>query len=171
MNEPTPAPSRSGLNENNFRRYEPIIRDACLNWPSSTRITPPPEASILTTVARLRDAIRSLKLYNWDIDWDKTNLSKLIVIHNNDGVFIGKSKAEVVKDIGSAPISQGPVKILHLGKTELEAFCLLITNKHLEGPILFSLNHDASGYIDLDYLIASYDIAIVPHTDTSFLLT
>lgn len=161
---------RHGLREDSFRRYESVIRDACLSYPDGLKVTCPDNMSELTVVARLRDAIRSLKAFEWPIAWDKTNLEKIVVCHNNDGIIIGPTKTarQAAQQITLSPTI---AESLTLTKSEIEAFCLLISNKKLSGPVIFSVSKDPTApFVDLDYFPSVYDVSIVPHSENTFLL-
>ncbi len=79
-----------------FRYYENSIATIVDNWPSLTIITPQ-ELSITTYVARLRDAIASLRKYHWttEIHMERfAEIAELIVCApRGDKIYAGPATA------------------------------------------------------------------------------
>lgn len=67
---PPPIITRPELSEPSFRRFEDVIRAACLAYPNAITCTWPGSGLRYSTfVARLRDAIKSFREYNWETVW------------------------------------------------------------------------------------------------------
>lgn len=151
--------TRPGLSEAAFRRFEPAIRVACKNFPTKVQVEKC-DLSTLTCTARLRDALRSHRLNGWSTTWDHSNLPKLTVTNEGDKVFIGGPQQKVLTKItGNIAVSG----IKDLGATELNAFCVLISGGHLQGPILFRWACSAP----FDQLVyeANFNISITKEAD------
>lgn len=83
---------RPGLSEASFRRYEPLIR-AAYTEPSGVTFTAEGTGlSTATLVARLRDAIRGLRMYRYSTDWpvDFNQLATVRVIERDGHIHAGK---------------------------------------------------------------------------------
>lgn len=136
-----------------FRRYEPLIAEGLRNFPNATKFTPGPEIGLTTFTARFRDAITSFRRYQWKstlIDHDKfaNDVGKFVVRSDAENACVwfcqrqaaGRAPAGVTVDPSSVPsASQAtPNGILaDCTPEEITAFCLLINNRRLVGPVLF----------------------------------
>lgn len=103
---------RPELSEKYFRRFERIIRTACEAYPQIAQVSASSVAlQPLTLASRLRDAIRSLRLYKWMTDWqvNYVTLSKLCVSfdpRNEDHILIGPQELLTSRDFLSAAVSR-----------------------------------------------------------------
>ncbi len=184
MNEPLPlGPSqslastsaRSGLTERAFRRYEHVIRHAIAAYPR-TILVQPRELAPATFVARLRDAIASLRKFKWNTDWEYTDLKlkDLAVLVQSNGIHVGPRNTRPIEVEG----------IVHPGRTklsrdttlphvlipdptpeQLEAYCLLATSHPTNlGPLAVTRTaQNAHLRAVLSSLEDVYDIAVVDH--------
>jgi len=166
---------RPGLTEKAFREYETIIRAACQHYPVAVKLSIPEDKSILTHAARIRDALKSYRENSWPLMWDGTHIRNLSVHHTADGIFISGSKRLDTpgKQISSGLVTATPSPTggnsqpLHLDLSELEAFCLLVSRKHLKGPIVFTV---AAG-TEVHSLEALFDVAIIADGPNQYILT
>lgn len=178
MSSPT-LPSH--LSESMFRRYEPLIAEGLKNFPKATKFTPGPEIGLTTFTARFRDAITSFRRYSWSttlIDVDKfANVVGSFVIRSDaDGGCVwfcqrqaaGRAPAGVTVDPTSVPTSNvRPTGILsQVTPEEIAAFCLLLNNQRIVGPIL--ILGEVAQWIDL----TKYDVGISydPQSDLTTLI-
>jgi hypothetical protein len=128
------------LREEVFRKYEGYIRHGLITQELKIHA---PGLAASTVTARLRDAIRSLKLFPWRLDWWtgtreelKVQLEQLTVSSNNETVFLtnlslqrASQPAELVppvtvnseKLVGLREF-QMLVELLHLGILEMSSF-------------------------------------------------
>lgn len=181
------------LSESLFRYFEPNIALAVRNWPKETAfdLTMIPVAdrfAASTFVARFRDAILSLKRFKWEttlIDLDKlwSMSGKFCIwIEPKTGVvwFKGKEKhqrpshligeaRQRAKDHAEEVLRSGPVLQKDLTANELEAFCLLLSGKRIEGPIRVLGNLHELFPEDIDVYAASLDVAFTwdPKTNST----
>jgi hypothetical protein len=176
----------SHLSEPIFRRYEPLIAEGIKNYPTPTQFRPGPDVAITTFVARFRDAITSFRRFKWStilIDTEKfhANDAGFVVRHDNvnDCAIFDKRQAagrgptgvKVPDDCAKmdSPAVQ-TTGILHdLSPEELTAFCLLLSNQRLEGPIIIGQKFDQEL---INSLLMNYNVGIqfdVPSNSTILL--
>lgn len=155
-----------------FRRFEHLIAEGVLNWPNATKFIPGPEIGLTTFTARFRDAITSFRRFRWKstkIDTQKFDLIGTSAVIKHDGQnecvwyckreAAGRAPAGMSVDSGLIPESNAsPAGILSdLTLSELQAFCLLLSNKRLIGPIIFIGNLSLE---QVEQLSASFDIGV-----------
>lgn len=152
----------SHLSETLFRHFEPHIALALRNWPQETcfdlELIPIEDRySPATFVGRFRDAILSLQRFKWDtkmIDVPKLwqlSAEKAFCIWWESGTskvwfkqrrragrpthLVGEAR-EFMADVGADPAPRSPVLLKDLTGNELESFCLLLSNKRIDGPVM-----------------------------------
>lgn len=139
------------LREANFRIYEPYIAAAVDAWPAETEFTPPSDVMPSTFVVNMRNAILSVKMYQWPNS--RVSLPKLLSIDreyviNQDAaghVWFRKRKSTgknpvlgteqtIHSSLPSLPLSVVPWR--DPTDEELRALCVLIHYQRLTGPVV-----------------------------------
>lgn len=143
------------LREAIFRTYEPHLTLAVDNWPQETPFTIPPNVAPTTFVANFRNAILSIKLF----DWEPTTVNKLKLweMVQEKAFFIDREGERTCwfrqrqPKRGSMPLLLDKARLV-TGKpdpvpslvpwrdptvAEIMALCLLINNNRVSGPVLF----------------------------------
>lgn len=138
------------LTEESFRKYEPFIKQAVKNAPLETSFSVPDGLSVNTFVARVRDAIVSLKRFRWDttIDVEKlwTLSGKYIWSIDPGGEkiwFREKQKRgrplEYAAEAHTRQAAQAGASIssvwTNLQVGEIDSLALLIHNQRITGPV------------------------------------
>lgn len=181
-NAPSGLPSH--LSENTFRRYEKLIGTALRNWPEATKFTPSGDVSLTTFTARLRDSITSYRRYRWitgeftSAEFDAIDGAAVVVNDAEHGCCFftkrraaGRSPAGTTVPNDSVPAAKiVPTGILtELLSAEIEALCLLLSNKRITGPI--TIQGDI-GDETVTYMQSNYDVGITfdPSTKTTIIL-
>ena len=179
MAQPHISP-RPELTERAFRFYEGVIQSAMSRFPDVVMVEYQDSGlSQRTFVARLRDAVKSLRTYKWTTTWDVdwTALDKLTVMMSDDGRILLGTPAARKDQIAQAKVVN--VTTTTTAYIEAPVFDYLIAesyailaNQHLAGllPLRIS-NKEADGYAMemLERLEQIYDIAIV-HNPNHFII-
>jgi len=82
------------LSRENYSRFRDIIQIAIGRLPESTDLIPPEGLSLVTAVARCRDALKSLRVYGWDT-YDPELLNRLSVYQVGRTAYLGQEKRRV----------------------------------------------------------------------------
>lgn len=172
------------ISEDSFRRFEPFLTLAVNRWPEETswdvaslRATDPSvNISPMTFVARFRDAIVSLRRFNWESTVDLAKLNNIagtycLALQAGTSVVWFKHRAprgrtpdwkhladkvsEVTPSYGEGAARVVPFK--DATPEELRALCLLISNGKLAGPFHLQTRLDA---VITASLTATYNVAI-----------
>ena len=128
-------------------------------WPKPFRVMGFTHAPS-TLAARLRDCLLSMKRYKWGPEFPE-----FVIKQTDEGVVIsGPSTA-------NAPTTQEfstSDQLLKLTTTQLEAFCILLSDSLIIGPVTVLNNFDPTYLANLE---AQHNIAITHNpTTTSFTL-
>lgn len=174
------------LTEASFRLYEPFITLGVRNFPNETswdvsdlrRTDESIKIGPNTFVARFRDAIISLRRFNWKPT--TVDLEKLIRIAGTYSIALqpgtsvvwfknrghrGKPSAlvaEARKHLAAQAASPSPVLWQDATLAEIEALCLLINNERLQGPFLVS-NHLTDA--EVAHFASRYNVALTWHEE------
>jgi hypothetical protein len=153
------------LSEKSFRRYEPFISEAIISYaPVLVSID---NLSPNTIEARLRDALVSLRVYQWEVSWPYTKkVEDLKVFRTEKGVYLGTqspNKAVVVPSITELKSTGSP---LPWTMSELVMICSLITQKKIQGEVVVPLIPSE----DQKTLESMFDIAIISSDTTSTII-
>lgn len=170
------------LSESTFRFYEPYLTLAVKNFPDETswdvgelrRADPEIKIGPNTFVARFRDAIVSLRRFNWPTT---VNVAKLVSIAGQYTItlqagtsivwfkhrghkgrptnFITEGRAHPTGG-QAAPSSVVPWRDATLA--EIEALCLLINHGRLEGPFIVHLELSPE---QVAYLTSRWNVAMM----------
>lgn len=166
------------LSEATFRRYEPFITKAVNAWPVETKFTvgdmiiDGTRVSPHTFAARLRDAITSVKKFNWEpttVDVKKlwTLAGITAVAYDSDGVWFRakgrKGRPTDMIDVARAQgVSAGAdvnrAPWANVSSPEIHAVCVLIHHSRLTGPIIIP------GKVDpelVDNLEKAFNVSLV----------
>jgi len=152
-----------------FRRYEPYIRTALTNTTGHPTLVSSPYTKPSTIAVQLRGAILGWKENEWPITWEPLYpLHQLTVVETSENTFLSVSKTSKHQQPPSPTlISQTPVLLqgLTLTPDELRAFCFLVNNQKIKGPITFT--HEGPVDSELEIL---YDVAITPISANTYRL-
>lgn len=169
----------SHLTETLFRYFEGNIKLAVDNWPRETAfdlsLVPKAERYAPTTfVARMRDAIVSLKRFAWETSINVEKLwsmsGKYVIAygpevdtvwfrekgrHGRPTHLIGEARQREYKTFGLSPMSaedvlESVVPLKDITFEELQAFSLLVANKRVPTPILMEGNISQGVLTNLD---------------------
>lgn len=151
------------LRESTFRTYEPLISQAIRESPSPVMVNPAP-LRCTTFAARLRDSMSAFKRFQWPASFTLFDLTtaNLNVRHNEATVYLGtKGKHRTIPNefkLTNPNRTSGLPVDAELSQQQLEAFCLLLSNRLLAGPII--LRNRLLPQSVIDDLEIRYDIAI-----------
>ncbi len=182
---PAPHNLPHQLSEKSFRLYEDFIAHAVKQWPAES-VFQPVEIAITTFTARFRDAVASFRRFGWatqkiDTEKFKSIDGQFVIRHDYEKNVVyfcqrhaaGRSAngAPPPAVLGNAPTAK-PVAsgiLTDLTESELHAFCLLLNNKRIEGPVLVQ---GQLGDQIVQILSMSYDVGITfdPLTSTTLIL-
>lgn len=154
MNESTPTYLPNDLSESNFRRYETLLTQAILAFPTETQFSIPSGTAPTTFVARMRSATLSLRRFGWPTTVDT---SKLVAIAGQysiafDSTTIPPSvwfrikhragrpshlinEARTITQTNSSPLLAQKVW-KNITPDELNSLCILLHGGHINGPIV-----------------------------------
>lgn len=161
------------LTEKSFRRYENAIKSFVANHPNPTKFAPHP-LSPNTYAARLRDAIRSLELYNWTTTIDTTKLRAIrdevvVRIDAKSGEIIVCDKKLQAISTTPVPFESGKPKaqktLLGVNDSELMALVLLLHNRRID-PV--KITGQLSSHVQL--AINGYDVEFIEEDDGGIIL-
>lgn len=109
---------RRGLSESDFRVFEPLLSQVLRSYPATLVVTVTGSGYNRSTFsARLRDAARSLRLYNWPLDWSyipESLAAFCVAPHPTDlnQLLVGPRITELARPIVPIPLdSLAPVAI------------------------------------------------------------
>ena len=139
------------LSENNFRRFEPQLREFAERFPSDV-VRSYPRIKPTTAVARLRDALIAWQKCKFPCSWNVHSLiqkrDKFFAYPTKDGVLLTTTKrvgsVEEPEDTESVDI---PTNFTFYTEEELMGLCILVANEYILGPIVV----DISNLPDKDY--------------------
>lgn len=161
------------LTEDSFRRYEPFIKTSVARFPEETETPIPAGTAPTTFLARFRDAIVSLKRFQWptDVDcqklWTISGQYTLSVDPSGRSVWFRiKHRAGRPTDLINEARQAIPALNANLETTwsvpvptdsELTALCVLIHFNRIRGPIVLQARFPEEIRDDLE---ATYNVAI-----------
>ena len=159
------------LRESIFRQYEPSIALAVENYPNETIIPCPDGMAFTTFIANYRNAILSLRTYNWETFIDKDRFAECCkdacaAPGDNNTIIYRKRKpigrkptitGSILSTSGGESLSPSPVPWKDHTDDEVRALCLLIDKGRLFGPYI--LNEIIPPSFE-DELINRFNIAI-----------
>lgn len=166
-------PSR--LRESSFRKYENFIAEGIKNFPQHTTFPAPASGkpNLTTFCARFRDALSSYKTYKWPskvIDEEKfkkfnDNISIKLKVETNAVEFSLRTSAHQTLVIKAPvkPVNAPDCVLTNLNEDEVKAFCLLLSNKRLNGPVEFLGEISVELYAEL---LPQHDIGIFYNPST-----
>lgn len=167
-----PAHQPFQLTERSFRRYETAITHITTNYPLPTSFNPSP-LSPNTYAARLRDAIRSLELYNWTSTVDRLKLatirSLLVVRINQHGNIVCGPKE--LKDINTvteplkSSLPSTKAILQNINDAELMALVLLLHNRRIDGV---KITGQLGAHVNL--ACQGYDVEFIEEDDGTIIL-
>lgn len=159
------------LTERSFRRYEPVIASIVKAYPAPVSFNPCP-LSPNTYAARLRDAIRSLDLYNWKTDLDVIKLkeirSKIVVQINQHGNIVCGPKGLKDLNVASEPLRTyltSTATLQNVTDAELVALILLLHNRRIAGV---KITGQLTAHVNL--ACQGYDVEFIEELDGSIVL-
>lgn len=174
MSRPPPPDSELPfrLKESTFRIYEPYISAAIRGSPESVNVNPAPLRAT-TFAARLRDACVSYDKFRWPtkdftaLEFDELyNHGGLVVSHSDQNVSLGPRLTRKGSPAGqslsfSNPNDkrlQGLLVDREIDSPTIHAFCLLLAQKLISGPVILTANALADDQVSK--LEEAYDVAI-----------
>lgn len=150
------------LTERSFRRYEQAIKQAVDNFPNPTAFNPSP-LSPNTFAARLRDAIKSLEMYDWKTTINRQRLGEIrtdfcVRINKNSNVVISprNSELETIGRVDNQVQTTKASTLTNVTETELMALITLLSNSRIppvkvSGLPLATINLACQGY-DVEFI-------------------
>jgi hypothetical protein len=158
------------LKQSTFRQYEPFLAEAIRQAPKPLNINPAPLRPS-TFAARLRDAKLSFEKYGWTasftrLEYDEAEtVRQLTVSHTEHNVVIGPPKLRGYSPGESIAFRNPNDKRLdgifikkEVNPACIHAFCLLLGEKLLSGPVILEVGQLSDDTIS--ELEATYDISI-----------
>jgi hypothetical protein len=171
-NSPPPQYLPHQLSEDSFRRYEPLIKRAVDRFPEETEFEKPSGIAPTTFLARFRDALVSLKKYNWETDvnctklWEVAGQYCLSVDPSGRSVWFrvrhraGRPTDMINEARRLNPTIDASLQTVWKGADEddLLLLCQLIHRNRIKGPIILDKRFDKP---DCENLEEQYNVAIV----------
>jgi hypothetical protein len=125
-----------------------------------------------TYAARLRDAIRGLRLYSHPSPFSLETFFALYshVTHDNESVFIHTKKEINTGNSKSVGFSPPPIPTISItSSADLVSIVSLLSSRAIAGPVLLApLTHPQRKH--LDTLLPQYDIALEENPDSTITL-
>lgn len=163
---PLNAP-RPGLSESAFRRFEPVIETAVLTGSctcdlSSSNLSPH------TVAARLRDALRAKRLYDYPSSVSAKDVSRLYVVETTDSVLLcdrNTPQAQPMMAAAQTPTAVTSLTVNNPAVAVIHAVCVLCHHRLLYEVIITSEHEQLHKYV-AEYA-AGYDVIAVRTGNTT----
>lgn len=144
---PTAIPPH--LSEANFRKWESTLLDALAH--QSVRATLPDTAPT-TVAAQIRNAIRSLRLYQWSSVLDSVKVAALEVVQRDTNVFVRCRNTNAP----TLATSAAALTVSNPSNQVLNAICVLLHNQLLESALITNVSSMAA----IQPITDNYDVVV-----------